>query len=72
MRRAGICANITVMEWELDCEEQALSCERRAADLGERAKQDWLEMASDWRLAATEPEPPFRPHPAALNRRSLR
>ena len=47
------------MEWELFCEEQALFCEGRASDLGERARRDWLEMAANWRLAATEPEPPF-------------
>lgn len=47
------------MEWELFCEEQAEACERRAADLGDRARQDWLTMAEDWRLAATEPEPPY-------------
>ena len=41
------------------CEEQAEACEQRAADLGDRARQDWLAMAEDWRLAATEPEPPY-------------
>jgi hypothetical protein len=47
------------MEWELFCEEQALACEQRAAELGDKASQDWLQLAADWRLAATEPEPPF-------------
>jgi hypothetical protein len=47
------------MEWELFCEEQAYACELRAAQLGERARQDWLAMADEWRRVAIEPEPPF-------------
>ena len=41
------------------CDEQAEVCERRAAELGDRARLDWLTMAEDWRLAASEPEPPY-------------
>jgi hypothetical protein len=49
------------MEWELFCEEQAMACEQRAEDLAGRARQDWLTLADDWRLAASEPEPPYSP-----------
>ena len=53
------------------CEEQAQACELRAAQLGDRARQDWLTMAEDWRAAATEPEPPYSPVGAGGADRSI-
>jgi hypothetical protein len=49
------------MEWELFCEEQALQCETRSHEVCGLAREDWLQLAEDWRRAAEEPAPPFTP-----------
>ena len=46
------------MEWEAYCESMALECELRAAKLEVPHREEWLNMAVDWREAALKPEPP--------------
>jgi hypothetical protein len=46
------------MEWAEFCESMALECELRSAGLEGPHREEWLDMAADWRAAALHPEPP--------------
>jgi hypothetical protein len=47
------------MDWETFCNGKADECDSRAdetIDVESRAR--WFQMARDWRVAASRPEPP--------------
>jgi hypothetical protein len=51
------------MEWAAFCESMALECELRAAKLVGPRREEWLNMAADWRKAARRPQRPAKRDP---------
>jgi hypothetical protein len=47
------------MTWSDFCLGKAEECDRRGDEMEDRdARAEWFQMARDWRVAATQPEPP--------------